>query len=106
MAGTSCDDGRNRADLRNAACGLLVSTLGASGTEQAGLRVTTCGHLAGATGTSGTKSSGLGMEHPGAAGSGEVKTCRGEDIVEAGAKAILNESGFNWPVYISIGLEE
>ena len=28
-------------------CGLLIDTLGASGTEQAGLRVTTCGLLAG-----------------------------------------------------------
>ena len=33
------------------------------------------------------------MEHPGAAGSGEVKTCRGEDVVAAGAGAILNELG-------------
>ena len=74
-------------------CGLLVGTLGASGTEHAGLLVTTCGHLAGTTGTSGTKSSLLGMEHPGAAGNGEVKTCRGGDVVEAGAEAILNELG-------------
>ena len=26
------------------------------------------------------------MEHPGAAGSGEVKTCRGGDVVEAGER--------------------
>ena len=62
-------------------CGLLVGTLRASGTEQAGLRVTTCGLLAGATGTSGTKSYRPGMEHPGAAISGEVNTCRGGDVV-------------------------
>ena len=73
-----------------ATCGLLVGTLGVSGTKQAGLHVTTCGHLAGTTGTSGAKSSRLGMEHPGAAGSGEVKTCRG-DVVEAGVEAILND---------------
>ena len=30
------------------------------------------------------------MEHPGAAGSGEVETCRGGDVVKAGAEAILN----------------
>ena len=71
----------------------LLYLLGASGTEQAGLLVMTCGHLAGATGTSGTKSSRLGMEHPGAADSGEVKTCRGRDVVEAGAEAMLNELG-------------
>ena len=51
----------------------------------------TCGLLAGATGTSGTKSVRLGMEHPGGAGSGEVKTWRGGAVVEAGAEAILNE---------------
>ena len=39
--------------------------------------------FAGATGTSGTKFSRLGMEHPEAAGSGEVKTFRGGDVVEA-----------------------
>ena len=58
-----------------------------------GLPATTCGHLVGASGTSGTKSSRLGMEHPGAAGSGEVKTCRGGDVVEAGAELILNNLG-------------
>ena len=73
--------------------GLLVGRLGASGTEQASLHIMTCGHLAGMRGTSGTKSSHLGMEHPGAAGSGEMKTCRGGDVVEAGAEAILNELG-------------
>ena len=30
------------------------------------------------------------MEHPGAAGSGEVEAGRGADVVEAGAEAILN----------------
>ena len=87
-------------------CGLLVGMLGASGTEQAGLRVTTCGHLAGATGTSGTKSSRLGMEHSGAAGSGEVKTCRGGDVVEAGAEAILNNLGPTGLFIYPLGLEE
>ena len=71
-------------------CGLLVGTLGASGTEEVCLEIKTCGHLAGATGTSGTKSSHMSMEHLGAAGSGEVKTCRGGEVVEAGAEAILN----------------
>ena len=52
--------------------------------------VTTCGLLAGATSTSETKSSRLGMEHPGAADSGEVKTWRGGAVVEAGSEAILN----------------
>ena len=55
--------------------------------------VATCGLLAGATGTPGTKSSRLGMEHLGAAGSGEVKTWRAVAVVEAGAVAILNELG-------------
>ena len=31
------------------------------------------------------------MEHPGAAGSGEVEACRGGDVVEAEAEAILNK---------------
>ena len=39
------------------------------------------------------KVSHLGMEHPGAAGSGEVKILRGGAVVEAGAEAILNELG-------------
>ena len=46
------------------------------------------------------KSSHLVMEHPGAAGSGEVKTCRGGDVVEVGAEAILNELGPKQPAYI------
>ena len=50
----------------------------------------TCGLL---VGTTGTKCSRLGIEHPGAAGSGEVKTSRGGDVVEAGAEVILNELG-------------
>ena len=62
--------------------------------------VVTCGILAGATGTSGTKSSRLGMKHPGAAGSGEVKTWKGGAVVEAGAEAILNELGPKQPAYI------
>ena len=44
-----------------------------------------------AQGNSETKSSHLGMEHPGAAGSGEVEACRGGDVVEAEAEAILNK---------------
>ena len=73
--------------------GLLVGTSGASGTEQADFRSNAFCLLAGATSTSGTKSSRLGMEHPGAAGSGEEKTWRGGAVVEAGAEAILNELG-------------
>ena len=73
-------------------------------TEQASFRVTTCGHLVGTTGTSGIKSSRLGVEHPGAGGSGEVKTCRGGDVVEAGAEAIPNDLGPKWPVYIPTGV--
>ena len=33
----------------------------------------------------------MGMEHPGAAGSGEVKTWRGGAVVEAAAEAIPND---------------
>ena len=87
-------------------CGLLVGMLGASGTEQASLRVTTCGFLVSVTGTSGSKSSHLGMEHPGAAGSGEVKTCRGGDVVGAGAEAILNNLGPTGLFIYPLGLEE
>ena len=54
-----------------------------------------------ARGTSGTRSSHLGIEHPGAAGNGEVETCRGGDVVEAGAEAILNELGPKQPAYIT-----
>ena len=52
-----------------------------------------------AQGNSGTKSSHLGIEHPGAAGSGEEETCGG-DVVEAGAEAIQNELGPKHPAYI------
>ena len=38
----------------------------------------------------GTRSWHLGMEHPGAAGSGEVKACRGGGVVKAEEEAILN----------------
>ena len=50
----------------------------------------TCGLLAGTREELRNKPSHLGMEHPGAAGSGEADTCRGRDVVEAGAEAILN----------------
>ena len=67
--------------------------------------VATCGLLAGTTGPPdmlppGTVSSHLGMEHPGAAGSGKVKTWRGRAVVEAGAEVILNELGPKQPVDI------
>ena len=52
------------------------------------------------------KSSHLGMEHPGAAGSGEVKTCGGGDVVEAGAEAILNNLGTTGLLIYQLGLEE
>ena len=52
------------------------------------------------------KSSQLGMEHPGAAGSGEVETCRGGEVVEAGAEAILNELGQKQPAYKLNWVEE
>ena len=55
--------------------------------------VATCGLLVGMSGASGTKSSCLGIEHPEAAGSGEVKTWRRGAVVETGAEAILNELG-------------
>ena len=51
------------------------------------------------------KSSDLGMEHPGAAGSGELKTCGG-DVVEAGAGAILNNLGPTGLLIYPLGLEE
>ena len=44
------------------------------------------------------------MEHPGAAGSSEVKTWRGGAVVEAGAEAILNDLGPNWAVYMPTGV--
>ena len=66
----------------------------------------TCCLMAGTAGTSGTKSSHLGMEHAGAAGSGEGKTCGGGDVVEARAEEILNELGPKQPAYIPNGLEE
>ena len=47
-----------------------------------------------------------GMEHPGAAGSGEVKTCGGGDVVEAGAEAILNTLGPIGLLIYPLGLEE
>ena len=51
------------------------------------------------------KSSHLGMEHPAAAGSGEVKTCRGGDVVKAG-EAILNNLGPTGLLIYPLGLEE
>ena len=62
--------------------------------------------LAGATGTSGTKSSRLGMEHPGAAGSGEVKTWSAGVVVEAGAEVILNNLAQITLLIYPRGLEE
>ena len=50
------------------------------------------------------KSSPLGMEQPGAAGSGEVKTCGG-DVVEAGAEAILNNLGPTGLLIYQLGLK-
>ena len=68
-----------------ATCCLLAGTLGAG---QAYLRCRNSWFLGRhVRGTSGTKSSHLGMEHPGAVGSGEVETCRGADVVEAGLEA-------------------
>ena len=62
--------------------------------------------MVGALGTSGTKSSRLGMEHLGTAGSGEVKTCREGDIVEAGAEVILNNLSPTGLIIYPLGLEE
>ena len=45
------------------------------------------------------------MEHPGAAGSGEVKT-GGGDVVKAGAEAILNNVGATGLLIYPLGLEE
>ena len=52
------------------------------------------------------KSSHLGIEHPGSTGSGKVKTCRGEDVVEAGAEAIPNNVGATGLLIYPLGLEE
>ena len=52
------------------------------------------------------KSSHLGMEHPGAAGSGEVKTGGRGDVVEAGAEAMLNNVGATGLLIYPLGLEE
>ena len=66
----------------------------------------TCGLLAAHARNLRNNSSRLGMEHPGAAGSGEVKTCRGGDIVEAGAEAILKNVGATGLLIYPLGLEE
>ena len=63
-----------------ATCGLLEGTLGAGQVDLRSRNLWSLGRYA--RGTSGTESSHLGMEHPGAAGSGEVETCRGGDVVE------------------------
>ena len=44
------------------------------------------------------------MEHPGAAGSGEVEACRGRDVVEAEAKAIWNDLARIGSAYILNGV--
>ena len=46
------------------------------------------------------------MEHPGAAGNGEVKACRGGDVVEAEAEAILNNLHQIGLLIYSMELEE
>ena len=46
------------------------------------------------------------MEHPGAAGSGEVEACRGGDVVEAEAVAILNKLASNSLLIYQMELEE
>ena len=46
------------------------------------------------------------MEHPEAAGRGEMKTCGGGDVVEAGAEAILNNLGPTDLLIYPLGLEE
>ena len=48
----------------------------------------------------------MGMEHPGAAGSGEVEACRGGDVVRAEAEAILNELAQIYLLTYSMELEE
>ena len=83
----SCDENWNRQTCDVATCGLLAGTLGAG---QVDFEAETCGLLAGTREELRNKPSHLCMEHPGAAGSGEVDTCRGRDVVEAGAEAILN----------------
>ena len=52
------------------------------------------------------KSSHLDMEHPGAEGSGEVKTCGGGDVVEAGAEVILNNVGPTGLLTYPLGSED
>ena len=86
-------------------CGLLVGTLGASGTEQEGLLVMTCDHLVGSTGTSGTKSS-LFVRNKVFTGSGEVKSCRGGEVGEAGAEVIQNNLGPTGLLIYPLGWEE
>ena len=46
------------------------------------------------------------MEHPGAAGSGEVGACSGGDVVEAEAEAILNNLAETGLLIYPRGLEE
>ena len=47
-----------------------------------------------------------GNGHPGAAGSGEVEACRGGDVVEAEAEAILNKLAPNSVLIYPMELEE
>ena len=81
-----------------ATCGLLAGMLGAGQVDLRSRNSQSLGRHV--RGNSGTKYSHLGMKQLGAAGSGEVKTCRGGDVVEAGAEAILNELGPKQPAYI------
>ena len=85
----SCNENRNRADLRCCDLRPLGRHVGSrpSGLAKRGLAASWQAHARNLR----NKSSHLGMEHPGAAGSGEVETCRGADVVEAGAEAILND---------------
>ena len=66
--------GRHARSVRNRASGLAHNDLRSHGRHNRNLR---------------NKVFLFGMQHPGAAGSGEVKSCRGGGVVEARAEAIL-----------------
>ena len=97
----SCNDNWNRADLWCCDLHPLARHVGsrASGLVKQKLAVSWQARNK-IWNKSGTKSSHLCMEHPGAAGSGEVKTWRLGVVVEAGAEAILNNLGPKQLAYI------
>ena len=94
----SCDENWNRADLQCCNLWPLGRHIGSRASKLAKqkLAVSRQAHARNLR----NKSSYLGMEHPRAAGSGELETFRGGDVVEAVAEAILIELSPKQPAYI------